>query len=397
MCPFKVEEVEGSHSAHHMASAAMHHDSPQLSSIDSKESSPPQRPLVPTRSQSPTRTPPVANSPAPHPYPPIAPKARNTAGKGGSALEEGLAARGNSHAMEVTGTQNGESGAIDAKGKGGSHRAPSAGARHEDSSPASAAESCERSSPMPHLSLTATSKVQCHVGEEVRETLPAGQPAGCSRVGGQDWVRRRKNETQKLAFRTGMSPHELQVANVCKAVERLQALLPNDAKARFLAEMRRYADQAVSPEDFAETIKGLVDEFGVVVPLNDMPVGGWHRPERDLEGSAGSGGGRGKAPRPSKRGSSAVSQGTAFVSKRPKGSHGDGSPPSATAPGKAGAVVGKKGVAAPRKGMASAGKPPAGKHGVVALGRAAPPQHGAVEEDNSAWEALLSVCSDICA
>jgi hypothetical protein len=46
----------------------------------------------------------------------------------------------------------------------------------------------------------------------------------------------------------------------------------------FLLEIKKYLAGEVTPEAFAETIKCLVDQHGIVIPLNDTPIGGWVRP-----------------------------------------------------------------------------------------------------------------------
>jgi len=46
----------------------------------------------------------------------------------------------------------------------------------------------------------------------------------------------------------------------------------------FLLEIKKYLAGEVTPEAFAETIKSLVDQHGIVIPLNDTPIGGWVRP-----------------------------------------------------------------------------------------------------------------------
>jgi len=74
-----------------------------------------------------------------------------------------------------------------------------------------------------------------------------------------------------------------QIARACKAVKRLQAVIPSQSKSRLLSHIRQYLSGESTPEEFADVIKDLVDEHGIVIPLNDMPIGGWERPSWESE------------------------------------------------------------------------------------------------------------------
>eukprot|EP00285_Hemiselmis_virescens_P012835 CAMPEP_0173399750 /NCGR_PEP_ID=MMETSP1356-20130122/45800_1 /TAXON_ID=77927 ORGANISM="Hemiselmis virescens, Strain PCC157" /NCGR_SAMPLE_ID=MMETSP1356 /ASSEMBLY_ACC=CAM_ASM_000847 /LENGTH=261 /DNA_ID=CAMNT_0014359517 /DNA_START=138 /DNA_END=919 /DNA_ORIENTATION=+ len=255
MPEFKEEEPEALYASYakdaHLTerratSASVCDGSPHLSSVDSMQASPLQRPVKSAGSASPSIDERAGGSTSPARTAP--PQARGEArhvSRGTASLSQEPHHRGGSPNSDTSSRGGGRHAPQSI-----AQAAPAGGPKLEASSSPETPSSTggdDRGSPMPHLSLLSTSKSAATEGASVTGEghvramdVPAAQPPGCSRVGGQEWVLRRKNETQNLAFRSGMTPKELQVANVRKAVARLQAKLPVDAKARFLVEMRRY-------------------------------------------------------------------------------------------------------------------------------------------------------------
>uniref|UniRef100_A0A7S4N8P4 Uncharacterized protein n=1 Tax=Guillardia theta TaxID=55529 RepID=A0A7S4N8P4_GUITH len=88
------------------------------------------------------------------------------------------------------------------------------------------------------------------------------------RVGGQNWGERRRKNAWDRAYRDCAGIPQIQkVAHLRKLITKLQQALPSEAKKTLLYIMKRYMSGEVTPEQMAELIKQLVDDFNVVVPL----------------------------------------------------------------------------------------------------------------------------------
>lgn len=102
------------------------------------------------------------------------------------------------------------------------------------------------------------------------------------RVGGLDWGERRRKKMMDKAYQGFEGfPRAQQVARLKQSVERLQGALPGDAKTTLRDHIRRYLVGEVTPEELAEGIKQLVDQHGVVVPLQEHPATPSHPPHLD--------------------------------------------------------------------------------------------------------------------
>jgi len=171
------------------------------------------------------------------------------------------------------------------------------------------------------------------------------------RVGGLDWgERRRKNVLDKAYSGYEGFPRGQQVARLRQTVARLQNALPADSKTTLLTVIRRYTSGELTPEDLAESIKTLVDQHNVVIPLQDAPTSS----------------GVGESGAPASR----------LVSKREAGSRGaEGGGPS-----------GKKHKETCRTSSA-------GRKSCKRKEEEKVKEEEEEAEDTSAWEALLSVCT----
>mmetsp|Transcript_4886 Transcript_4886/g.11581 ORF Transcript_4886/g.11581 Transcript_4886/m.11581 type:complete len:303 (+) Transcript_4886:94-1002(+) len=188
------------------------------------------------------------------------------------------------------------------------------------------------------------------------------------RVGGQNWGERRRKNAWDRAYRECAGIPQIQkVAHLRKLITKLQQALPSEAKKTLLFIMKRYMSGEVTPEQMAELIKQLVDDFNVVVPLESYSTSG----SLMLEDHPSHGRQRSKRVRTHKTDDAFV---TDIAPKRVKDSE-------------AASIVGKSSKVSYNI-VNTKGSPRVNP-------REVPISSDVMNGGNAAWEALLSVCSRI--
>jgi len=246
-----------------------------------------------------------------------------------------------------------------------------------------------------------------------------------------DWGERRKKLKREQMFES-TCPRSQRVAHLKLSISKLLHALPHSEKQPFLGDVQRYMGGETSPEDFAEQVKALVDTHHIMIPM-ECPAPARKPVESrtvKTEGSAD----ESVFAKPSNKRASAGGDTGRSKSKAPKG------PSAKSATGKlpAGAAYGERGGGAAGGSSRTSSKKrkqpspeeekrerqgsSSRKGGGLYRGASGKVLHGALtpvsatyikeeadddeeeedkgaesadEEENSAWDALLSVCAQM--